>query len=191
VINVNPQKHKVFSMMIRIPGWAVNQVLPSDLYRFKSADQSKVVVKINNSNFKYELKNGYAVISREWKKGDQLLVDLPMPVREVKALEAVKDDAGKVALQRGPLVYCAEWPDNKDGHVLNLYLNRDNSYSTEYLPKLLNGVTIIKSVINCTEPLKNEKLKDSRQSFIAIPYYAWANRGAGEMAVWIPQSPTK
>lgn len=186
VINVNPEKHKVFSMMIRVPGWATNQALPSDLYRFKSSDQSKVSIKVNNRNFKYDIKNGYAVISREWKKGDQLLVDLPMPVREIKAHDAIKDDAGKVALQRGPLVYCAEWPDNKDGHILNLYLDRDNNYSTEYLPKLLNGVTIIKSQINSSERLANETLKEEKQPFIAIPYYAWANRGAGEMAVWIP-----
>lgn len=191
VINVKPEKPKVFSMMIRVPGWATNQALPSDLYRFKSPDPSKIFIKVNNHNFKYDLKNGYAVISREWKKGDQLLVDLPMPVREIKAHDAIKEDAGKVALQRGPLVYCAEWPDNKDGHVLNLYLNRDNRYSTEYLPKLLNGVTIIKTQINRYERLAGETLKKQNQSFIAIPYYAWANRGAGEMAVWIPQVPAK
>src|SRR5512133_4390330 len=96
VINVNPEKHKVFSMMIRVPGWATNQALPSDLYRFKSTDQSKVSIKVNNRNFKYDIKNGYAVISREWKKGDQLLVDLQMAVREIKAHDEIKDDAGKV-----------------------------------------------------------------------------------------------
>ena len=98
-----------------------------------------------------------------------------MPVREIKANEAVKDDAGKIAIQRGPLVYCAEWPDNKNGHVLNLYLNSENGYTTEHLPALLNGVTVIKTTDNVKQP------------FTAIPYYAWANRGAGEMMVWIPQ----
>jgi DUF1680 family protein len=191
VIKVNPEKGKVFSMMIRIPGWANNQVVPSDLYHFKSADQSKVFIKVNNRNSKYDVKNGYAVISREWKKGDQLSVELPMPVREIVAHDAIKDDTGKVALQRGPLVYCAEWPDTSDGHILNLYLDRENSYSTEYLPQLLNGVTIIKSVINNPDKNKNETVKDNLQSFTAIPYYAWANRGKGEMAVWIPLASTK
>ncbi len=194
VINVNPEKPKVFSMMVRIPGWAGNQVVPSDLYRFKSADQSKVVIRVNNRNLKYEVKNGYAVISREWKSGDKLFVDLPMPVREIIAHPSIKDDVGKIALQRGPLVYCAEGADNKEGHVLNLYLNRENSYSTEYLPKLLNGVTVIKSSANSTATLDATDSKSSnlnRQPFTAIPYYAWANRGAGEMVVWIPNRAPK
>jgi len=175
-IGVQPSGEKVFNMMIRIPGWANNQAVPSDLYSFRSADHAKILIKVNGKNFNYEVKNGYAVISRQWKKGDQLLIDLPMPVREIKANIAIKEDVGKVALQRGPLVYCAEWPDNKDGHVLNLSLNDKNTYFAEFLPGLLNGVTIIKTTIN--EP---------KQPFTAIPYYAWANRGAGEMMVWIPQ----
>ena len=186
VMNVNPEKQKKFSMMVRIPGWANNHALPSDLYRFKSSDPSKVSVKVNGKTFSYPLENGYAVISREWKKGDQITVDLPMPVRELVAYEAIKEDIGKIALQRGPLMYCAEWPDNKDGHVLNLSLNRVNKYSTEYLPKLLNGVTVIKTEINSPKGLPGENLKAGTQPFVAIPYYSWANRGAGEMAVWIP-----
>jgi len=185
-IRVDPAKNKVFSLMVRIPGWAVNQALPSDLYNFKTTDPSKVVIKINGRDFKYEVKNGYAVISREWEKGDQLSVNLPMPVREITANQLVKDDKNKVALQRGPLVYCAEWPDNKDGHILNLYLNANNNYSTEFLPQLLNGITIIKTAANSSVRLENATTKEDNQPFTAIPYFAWANRGAGEMAVWIP-----
>ena len=185
VIGVDPEKQKVFNLMIRIPGWAKNQVVPSDLYRFKSSDKSSIEIKVNGQKFKYELKNGYAVISRQWKKGDQLTIDLPMPVREIIANASVKDDNGKVALQRGPLVYCAEWPDNKDGHVLNLYMNPENSYKTEYVSNLLNGVTVIRTIINGTSRLENHTVKEAKQPFTAIPYFAWANRGAGEMAVWI------
>ena len=186
-IGVNPVKKKMFSMMIRIPGWANNQAVPSDLYRFKSTDQSTILIKVNGKNFKYDLKNGYAIISKEWKKGDQLTIDLPMPVREIIANELVKDDNGKVALQRGPVVYCAEWPDNKNGHVLNLSLNKTNSYSTEFLPGLLNGVTVIKTMVNSSLQVDKKKISEAKIPFTAIPYYAWANRGAGEMMVWIPQ----
>jgi len=186
-IGVNPVKKKMFSMMIRIPGWANNQAVPSDLYRFKSTDQSTILIKVNGKNFKYDLKNGYAIISKEWKKGDQLTIDLPMPVREIIANELVKDDNGKVALQRGPVVYCAEWPDNKNGHVLNLSLNKTNSYSTEFLPVLLNGVTVIKTMVNSSLQVDKKKISEAKIPFTAIPYYAWANRGAGEMMVWIPQ----
>ncbi|MCX6238739.1 MAG: glycoside hydrolase family 127 protein [Bacteroidia bacterium] len=190
-IRVNPGKERVFSMMIRIPGWAVNQAVPSDLYHFKSTDPLKVGIKVNGRNFNYEVKNGYASISRKWKNGDQLFIDLPMPVREITANQLIKDDIGKVALQRGPLIYCAEWPDNKNGHVLNLYLNPQNIYSTEYLPNLLNGVTIIKTTVNSSSQLENKTSKDEKQLFTAIPYYAWANRGKGEMTVWIPLKANK
>jgi hypothetical protein len=186
-IGIYPVKKKIFSMMIRIPGWANNKVVPSDLYHFKYVNQSAILIKVNGKNFKYDLKNGYAVISREWNKGDQLTIDFPMPVREIIANESVKDDNGKVALQRGPVVYCAEWPDNKKGHVLNLSLNSINRYSTEFLPGLLNGVTVIKTVVNSSSQPDNKKIDEAKIPFTAIPYYAWANRGAGEMMVWIPQ----
>jgi len=186
-IGIYPVKKKIFSMMIRIPGWANNKVVPSDLYHFKYVNQSAILIKVNGKNFKYDLKNGYAVISREWNKGDQLTIDFPMPVREIIANESVKDDNGKVALQRGPVVYCAEWPDNKKGHVLNLSLNSINRYSTEFLPGLLNGVTVIKTVVNSSSQADNKKIDEAKIPFTAIPYYAWANRGAGEMMVWIPQ----
>ena len=186
-IGIYPVKKKIFSMMIRIPGWANNKVVPSDLYHFKYVNQPAILIKVNGKNFKYDLKNGYAVISREWNKGDQLTIDFPMPVREIIANESVKDDNGKVALQRGPVVYCAEWPDNKKGHVLNLSLNSINRYSTEFLPGLLNGVTVIKTVVNSSSQADNKKIDEAKIPFTAIPYYAWANRGAGEMMVWIPQ----
>ena len=184
-VKVDPEKPGKFSVMLRIPGWADNKALPTDLYKFKSTDAEKVTIKINGSVSKVNLKDGYAIVTRVWKKGDLVSLNLPMPVREIVAHQAIKDDNGKLALQRGPLMYCAEWPDNKDGHVLNLFLNTDNKYSTEYLPNLLNGVTVIKTSINSAEKLENETIKETTQPFTAIPYYAWSNRGSGEMAVWI------
>ena len=184
-IKVDPEKAKKFSLMVRIPGWADNKALPTDLYKFKSVDPEKITIKINGTVSKVNLKDGYAIVTREWKKGDLISLNLPMPVREIVANPSIKDDIGKIALQRGPLMYCAEWPDNMGGHVLNLYLNPQNNYSTEYLPQLLNGVTVIKTNVNSAEKLENETIRETTQPFTAIPYYAWANRGSGEMAVWI------
>ena len=184
-ITVHPGKSREFNMMVRIPGWAVNQAVPSDLYHFKSIDQSKMLCRVNGRDFKFAIKDGYARFARKWKNGDQLVIDFPMPVREIVANAAIKDDLDKVALQRGPLVYCAEWPDNKDGHVLNLILNPLNRYTTEYRPDLLNGVAVIKTTVNNSVRQEDGTLKDVAEPFTAIPYYAWANRGAGEMAVWI------
>ena len=88
------------------------------------------------------MKNGYATIARRWKKGDAVELNLPMPVRRVLANEKVTEDAGKVAFQRGPLVFCAEWPDLKDGHVVNLVVPKETRLVPEFRPDLLNGVEV-------------------------------------------------
>ena len=112
-------------------------------------------------------------------------VNLPMEVRRVKANKKLKDDIGKVALQRGPLMYCAEWPDN-NGSVSTIVLPAMAAFTTKYEPALLNGVVILKSEINKVEVADN-KVSTSKQAFAAIPYYAWANRGKGEMMLWFPE----
>jgi hypothetical protein len=126
---------------------------------------------LNGKPASHKMQNGYAVISRKWKKGDLVSLNLPMPVRRVKANEKVVADQGRVALQRGPLVYCAEWPDFPEGKVLNILLGDEEKLLPEYRPELLSGVTVITNQTN----------------FTAIPYFAWANRGKGEMEVWITE----
>ncbi len=183
-MKINPDQPGKFSLLVRIPGWAQNQAFPTDLYKFKSADKAKTIIHINGKNSTFKKENGYAVISRDWKKGDQLVLDLPMPVRELVANPLIKDDAGKMALQRGPLVYCTESADNKETGTLGLSLNRDNKYTTAWMPDLLNGVTVIRTNGSSTKQTANQgKTKDI--SITAIPYYSWANRGAGEMNVWM------
>jgi len=113
-------------------------------------------------------------------------VDLPMEVRRVVANEKVKDDQGKVALQRGPLIYCAEWADN-NGRAANILVPADAVFQARFQPDLLNGVEVLQSevpVITIDE--KAQTVSTSRRSVTAIPYYAWANRGKGEMMVWFP-----
>ena len=187
-MNINPGKTGKFNLLIRIPGWAQNQALPTDIYSFKTTVEAKATISLNGTKSDYLLKKGYAVISREWKKGDQLVLELPMPVREIVANPKIKEDSGKVALQRGPLVYCVEWPDNKDGNVPNLLLNRENNYTTEYRPGLLNGVITIQTTGSNSKPTVNKIISDKDQIITAIPYYSWANRGAGEMSVWISEA---
>lgn len=182
-LKINPESAGHFVVMVRIPGWAQNQAFPTDLYRFKTTDPAKAAILLNGVKSELVWKKGYAVLSRNWSKGDQVVVDLPMPVRELTANPLIKDDIGKVALQRGPLVYCAEWPDNGEGGVLNLVLNPSASYTTKYVPELLNGVTIIR-----TEGSRSAKAGETgktRQSITSVPYYSWANRGPGEMSVWM------
>lgn len=186
-ITIDPEiENNKFSIFSRIPGWAQNQPVPSDLYQFLNKNNDQPIFKINDEPFSPQLKNGYAEVNRKWKGGDVIQLQLPMAIRRIVAHDSVKADLGKVALQRGPIVYCAEWPDNNDGHVLNLLLKDDVSLSNEFRVDLLNGVQIIKGKslaykIGETE----ETLEKTEQDFTAIPYYAWAHRGKGEMTVWL------
>jgi len=183
---VSPQKSETFPMLVRIPGWARNEAIPSDLYTFGDNLATKVSISVNNEPVDYTVEKGYAVIKRTWKKGDVLKVDLPMEIRRVVANEKVKDDQGKVALQRGPLIYCAEWTDN-NGRAANILIPADATFQASYKPDLLNGVEVLQSelpVITVDE--KAQTVSTSRRTVTAIPYYAWANRGKGEMMIWFP-----
>ena len=168
--HIIPQAEQDFTLRFRIPGWIKNEAIPSDLYSFNKEAAKPIVIKVNGQAVKYRTEAGYAVISRTWKPNDLVQMDLPMEVRQVVASKKVKDDIGKSALQRGPLVYCAEWKDN-GGRVSNLILPPDMVFKAQFEPDLLGGVNILKS-----------------KAFTAIPYYGWANRGAGEMTVWFPSS---
>ena len=112
-----------------------------------------------------------------------------MPIRRVAADGQVKEDAGKVALQRGPIVYCAEGVDN-GGRVLNLSLADGEKLSHWFRSDLLGGVEFITGKVTVVDPGSGGgPASRRRQSFMAVPYYAWANRGAGEMVVWLPRTP--
>ena len=180
--HINPKKADFFSMLIRMPGWATNQAVPYNLYQFTDNNSSPITIKINGKITNYKTENGYAVLKRTWKKGDVLVVDLPMPVRKVTCDNQVKENIGKVALQRGPLMYCAEWVDN-NGSTSNIIVPYKTSFTNEFKPTLLNGVMVLKSdLFKANESIDSTQL----QPFTAIPYYAWANRGKGEMQIWFP-----
>jgi hypothetical protein len=184
---VNPKSSTMLNVLVRIPGWAMNRAMPSDLYSFSDQSVPKIPISINGKSVDYEIKNGYAVLSRTWKKGDVLQVVLPMDVHKILSNPKLEDNLGRVALQRGPLVYCAEWPDNY-GLTSNLILPSNASFTSEYRPDLLQGVTVINSTalaVNVDGITNNVTSKN--QSFTAIPYYAWAHRGKGEMMIWLPQ----
>ncbi|MEO8861221.1 MAG: glycoside hydrolase family 127 protein [Ginsengibacter sp.] len=184
---VNPKNSFDFSMLIRIPGWAQNEAIPSDLYSYKNSSDKKTIITVNGKEVGYDIQNGYAVIWKIWKKNDIVKVMLPMEVREVVANNSVKNDIGKVALQRGPIMYCAEWIDN-NGKAANIIIPPGNTFTTEYKPGLLNGIEILKgNALAVIVDEKEQNVKTITQAFTAIPYYAWANRGKGEMMVWFPQ----
>jgi DUF1680 family protein len=183
-IEVEPEKSDTFTVFIRIPGWARNQPVPSNLYTFRKYSNQKATIKINGQRTTFDIQKGFAGIKRKWQKGDTIDLNIPMPVRRIIAHPKIEADKNKIALQRGPIVYCLEWPDNDD-KVLNLMIPDNALLRTEYKPDLLNGVMVITGNAQVIKQANNDDntLTQNKQ-FTAIPYYAWAHRGQGEMTVW-------
>jgi DUF1680 family protein len=187
-MTVNPDQSAALTVNIRIPGWARNQPIATDLYRFTDNSGAVPVLKVNGKTVPVKLDKGYVAIARTWNKGDVIELSLPMPVRRVVANGQVVADRGRVAIQRGPVVYAAEWVDNPNGKVRNLMLPDNAVLTAEYRPDMLKGVEVIKGkAVALNKNAQGETLK-TEQAFTAIPYYAWANRGRGEMTVWLPTS---
>jgi len=182
------QRNKKFTIKVRIPGWARNEPVPGGLYKFCDALNEPVALTVNGEDVPVRLDKGYVSLDRSWKSGDVIELDLPMLIRRVAASENVPADRGRVALQRGPIVFCVEWPDTPKGQVHKLLLPDEQPVTTRFDPALLNGVQVIEGKgynVATNEFGKNFK---RLQDFKAIPYFAWANRGPGEMIVWIAKS---
>lgn len=174
-----------FTMHLRIPGWVREAVLPSDLYRYADGQELGYTVTVNGEPVAGELQKGYLLIDRKWKKGDVVEVNFDMKPRIVKANGKVEADRGRVAVERGPLVYCAEWPDN-DFNVHNILLNQHPAFQVEERPDLLYGIHEITTDAQALSYDAAGKLAVRDVKLTLIPYYAWAHRGEGDMEVWLP-----
>lgn len=166
-VTVSPKKESEFTIKLRIPGWARNQVLPGDLYSYKTVSATKTAVTIDGKPFEYKEDNGYITITRKWKKGETISIDFPMEVKEVVTNSKVEGNIGKTALEYGPIVYAIEEMDNANNFD-KITINANDTFKVIKEDNLLEGVNTIQT----------DKLK-------AIPYYSWSNRGVGKMKVWI------
>lgn len=186
-LRVNTNKKMDFELALRIPGWARNKPVPSNLYEFMEYETAPVVVKVNDLPVQFRIDQGYALIRTEWTGNDKIELELPMMVHRIKALDSLVDNRGKVALQRGPILYCAEWVDNQD-QISNLILPDGVKLRTFHAQDKLGGII---SILGETTAVKinndGSNISLAPQKFEAIPYYAWAHRGEGEMQVWIPR----
>ncbi|MGZ5514822.1 MAG: glycoside hydrolase family 127 protein [Candidatus Aminicenantales bacterium] len=211
---IDPGGKGPFALHVRIPGWAQNRPVPSDLYRYEEAGGGKVSIRVNGKAVPMNMDKGFARIRRAWKKGDVVEVSLPMEARRVIANPAVADDEGFVAVERGPIVYCAEAPDN-GGRALNIVLT-DKMLKADDRPDLLGGVTVLAGDALAADPVdvqrtgelksKDAAADDEEEAppssrrrlapgaelkphrLVLIPYNAWAHRGDGEMSVWLFKS---
>jgi hypothetical protein len=188
-VSVRPEKAGTFTLKLRVPGWARGEAVPGDLYRFVDEKvRDAVTLRVNHETMALKLDNGYATITREWKTGDKVELHLPMPVERVAANEKVEADRGHIALQRGPIVFCAESADSADKHVRNLVLTNTEKLHAEFLPAKLNGIEELRGQAVGYRYDRDGQLQHQTEEFTAIPYYAWANRGRGQMEVWFAES---
>ncbi|MCQ2259011.1 MAG: glycoside hydrolase family 127 protein [Bacteroidaceae bacterium] len=175
-----------YALNIRIPGWVKNEVVPSNLYSYSDGKRLSYSVKVNGEEVKSELKQGYFIVDRTWKKGDKVEIHFDMQPRIVRANGNVAADKGRVAIERGPIVYCAEWPDNKCD-VLSVLINQEPSFKLGS-QQIMNTTVQTLTTDAQTLTFNNQgKLTTTDESLVLIPYYAWAHRGPGKMTVWIPQ----
>lgn len=168
-LTVWPKKESEFTIKLRIPGWARNQVLPGDLYIYATPASANVLLKINGKPFEYIQDKGYITISRKWKKGEIIEMELPMEVKKVVTNQKVESNKGKVSLEYGPIVYAIEEIDNPTAFD-KITIDANDTFKVTKEPNLLEGVNTIQT-----------------QNFKAIPYYSWSNRGIGKMKVWIQE----
>lgn len=184
-LTVNPDQPARFALRLRIPGWAHNEPTPGTLYRFVNSVDQPPQVLINGEAVAHETVDGYARVDRVWSPGDRVEFRLPMPVRRILADERVEADRGRVALQRGPLMFCLEGVDQPEGHTLNLVIPDEAPIRSEYRPELLGGVEVLTGKAEVVRrSAEGQPVANGTQDFTAIPYYAWAHREPCAMTVW-------
>lgn len=174
-----------FNLLIRIPGWLRGQVLPSDLYSYADNQNLSYSVKVNGKTVTGTLEKGYFSINRKWKKDDQIEVVFDMKPRIVKANSKVEADRGRICIERGPIVYCAEFPDN-DFNIRSMIVNQNPKMEVVERKDLLYGINQIKADAQTLSFDGSGRLVTKDVKLTLIPYYAWNHRGLGNMMVWLP-----
>jgi len=177
-IRLEQEKESLVRLRLRIPGWAADRAIPEGLYSFRDLSTEEPVIRVNGQVVEPPIEDGYATIARTWKSGDTVDLDLPMPLHMLVAKPEVADDRGRVAFQRGPIVFCAEAVDN-GGSVSRLLLDPAAPFTTEFRRDMLSGVMTVRGRAD-VRPSGHE------HPFLAVPYYSWAHREQGEMIVWLP-----
>ncbi len=192
-ITIKKNQAKAFDMLVRIPEWVNGTPVPSDLYQFCDGVKGSYSVKVNGQPVSGKLEKGYLVISRPWKKGDVVSVHFDMPVRTITAHEKVKADEGRVAVERGPLVYCAEGADNQGFSIFNFLMPQQPQFAVS--DQQINGKRDVNFSVKAIS-VKGKAVEQDAQgnpivkdaTLTMIPYYAWNHRGPGLMEVWMPRS---
>jgi len=211
-VMIEPKREGAFAVHIRIPGWAQDRPVPTYLYRYEGGGEEQITLRVNGEPVVLDMDKGFARVRRVWRKGDRIEIIFPMEARRVAAHPSVRDDEGFVAVERGPLVYCAEGPDN-GGRALNIVLPDGAALRPETRPELLGGIVVLTGEALAADPSAVSRVRDAEPKdaaaddeedappasrrrlapgaalephpLVLIPYYAWAHRGPAEMSVWL------
>lgn len=187
---VDPVEINTFNLKIRIPGWATGHPVPSDLYAYSNSNKGSVKITVNGKPYNFSTEKGYAVIKKQWEKGDKVSVSFPMETRTVVSNKAVTSNEGLIAIERGPIVYCAEFADN-NGTVSDLSIPENATFKTVAWPDFVNGIYKIEATGKKYFISQDGKqVKEENAIVTLIPYYARSYRGNGDMKVWMPKDGT-
>jgi len=183
-ISVATQEAVNGAIKLRVPGWARNRPAPGGLYAYLDRSDRQTRLSINGQPAPAVIDDmGYIALNRDWKNGDVVEIEFPMEARKVVADSKVRDDRGRMAIERGPIVYCAEWPDVDGGRVLELLFDATSELRAAPDSEQFGGVTTVQTQgVNISNPASGAK------AVRLIPYCFWANRGAGEMSVWLSKA---
>ncbi|MCS6973706.1 MAG: glycoside hydrolase family 127 protein [Cyclobacteriaceae bacterium] len=185
-IAINPSKPALFALYLRMPGWSVGQPVPGDLYQTVRSTEKKPIIRLNGAEPPLVMDKGYVVLSRKWRKGDRIEIQFPMDVMELKANEQVKYNRNRIALQRGPLVYCVEGADN-GGNAFHFIVPENTVYTSVQDSNTLGGIVKIQFTVPALDAASETKVETVEKTITAIPYFTWCNRGQNPMQVWLPR----
>lgn len=188
-ISVYPSQSGRFTLLLRLPGWATNRPVPTDLYSYTDKHPNTIRLTINGKSTRLKTRSGYAVIEREWNAGDKVNLLMDMPIRRIQAHHKVKYNKGLLGMERGPILYALEGIDQNKEFVFNLVIPRHAKIKAHYDEELLNGVVTLEGEAYSVEKDSlSGKTEEKACSFKAIPYNTWNNRGNSQLVVWIPES---
>ena len=187
MISLDPEKPTTFTAHLRIPTWTGNQFVPGKLYKYVNQSNEDWSISVNGAKTKAIVEKGFATIKRTWKKGDQIVLDLPMPLQINQCDNRVEENQNRLAFTRGPFVLCAEEVDN-EGATQRFFLNKNKVAKNFKLASVTlpsGSFSQVKTKANAVDALGREE----DRSLSLIPYYAWNNRNPGSMTIWFPTTP--
>ena len=185
-VQINPSNKNKFTLSLRIPDWVNGEPAPGDLYSFVDKKRSVVMLTINGTEQAYTLQNGYASVSRSWKEGDVVEYKMPMLINRIRSKDSVAFNSDRIALQRGPLVYCVEGKDNA-ANAFDFIVPKQTIFSAKPFQIMNESVISITASVPVVSINNNGVgLQVNKKTITAIPYYSWCNRGSNQMQVWLP-----